>query len=560
MDIRNSGEIFLRVYHKGKPHRHPLQAFSFSYSLNQIPIATCRLNTGLSLRSGDPAPLHSASSESFSEMNRAEIVANIQGPFNSRAKKRWDDIGEVVLFEGRVSGVTPALSRPSLSVEVTLVHWLSDLAFSAALSEQVGHGTHSSLALRSIYVSSAAGTETPSFIGNYSLHGFMESTRIEEDLWGSSLHPMLLKLTENDPLVVESGLAKCEITPGTDGNEILRSALKRFDGARDGRTPRSDDYAPLAIKTDSAAVAESIGSFVTAVVNESMGGRSMWEKLLELAGPLGFSIIPMVDHAMVAPVTLGLRSTYAKKLKLQDVSVIQPERWNVRPIRSSLVLAGRISAIAGLQAGPESKDSALLDRSKLVGGCYVPDKGPARGLVLVNTAPAWLNNVPAFSDSPSRSSGHEAGVPGTASSKAKKDDKLRGGRDGKTPADVLSQAQTLYSTYARYLYVQEILNNRNLLVVCPTLRVDIAPGSSVEIEGPFDEPLFGGRLFGTVARVTLSVQASLGGLQLSTQFRLAGIRRDEENSQDAFSVDAHPLYAGRQFLGTPLRDDFKFEE
>lgn len=567
MDIRNTGRMVLRVTpEEGDPQEYAIQGFSISYSLNQIPQAVCQLNTGIGLRSEEKANLHKpAGATALDDMNKAEILADIQGPYISGIKKTWDDVGRVPLFEGRISGTSPLLTRQILTTEVNLVHWLGDLAFSSALSEQAGHGSHSSLRMQAIFQApgAQANSAKPSFIHDYGLSAYLTNEKIQEDLWGSALHPAFLALTENDPLSVESADTRCVIQPSKDGNAILKAALARFDGDQaGGRNPRSADYAPLKINATVDAVAESVSLFLSRTLNDSLGGRSFWDKILEVCAQMGCGVVPLVDHAMVVPIAIGLRSTFRRKLRLNDLTMMRPERWNIRPIRSSLIVSGRINSEAGFAASVDDGQGNLtLDRGALVGGCYVPENGPARGLVLVGEAPVWLDQVPALVNSPGRTIGAGGGAPaGSTTNKTGKNPERRGDKDGKTPAGVMEDISTLYSNFAHYQYVTEVLKNRSLILSCPTLRTDIAPGSSVEIEGPFEEPLFGARLFGTVVRVTLSAQVQNGRLHVGTQLRISGIRRESENEKDGFSVAAHPLYSGAQFLGTALSDALEFKD
>lgn len=563
MDIRNTGSLFLRVdTNDGETWAYPIQSFAYSYSINQIPTATVRLNTGRAMRTNRLSSVHSeAGAAALREMNKASIVGNFQGPFDSTAKRTWDDVGDFVLFEGRIAGIAPLMTHGTFAAEVSLLHWLGDLAFSSAASEQIGHGNYAAMATRAVFQSPGAQANTgkPSFIALYGMAEHVLPDRIQSDLWGDALHKAFSKLIEADPLSITAGDQECVISPDGTGNQVLKDALSRFDGSlTDGKNPRSTFYRPLQLQAASGLVAKSIAEYLMQVLNSTLHGTSIWAKLLEMSGPLAYTLIPSVDRATLAPMVLGLRQTFQKKIVLNHLDQLQPEQWNNRPIRSSVVLAGRVGSASAFAAVPDGRDGVEpLDRGALIGGCYVPADGPERGLVLTSGAPVWLDQVPALTSSPGKTAG-EAGAVGNQTSKTGKNPALRGDRDGKTPADAVTDIRDMYRAYARYQYITEVLRNRSLVVTVPTIRQDIGVGSSVEVQGPFDEPLFGRVFYGTVVRVTGTMQVTGQRLSVQTQFRISGIRRDSENDKDALSIEAHPLYSGEQFTGLPLNERLLF--
>ena len=110
----------------------------------------------------------------------------------------------------------------------------------------------------------------------------------------------------------------------------------------------------------------------------------------------------------------------------------------------------------------------------------------------------------------------------------------------------------MYDDYARAVYIHQALRGRTGQLN-GKLRFDIAPGSTVKIEGtsePFlkDDGL-GYNLIGDVIRVTIAINAE--SAQASTAFQLGNVRTESENEDDLTSIDQHPLYTTK-FLGAPL--------
>jgi hypothetical protein len=90
------------------------------------------------------------------------------------------------------------------------------------------------------------------------------------------------------------------------------------------------------------------------------------------------------------------------------------------------------------------------------------------------------------------------------------------------------------------MYVSELLKNRYGDISGP-VRFDISPGTTLKMEGT--SGAFGGTgeaRYASVVRTSHFFQAQQQ--KCYTAFRLAHIRTEAENNDDAYSTERHPLY------------------
>jgi hypothetical protein len=126
-------------------------------------------------------------------------------------------------------------------------------------------------------------------------------------------------------------------------------------------------------------------------------------------------------------------------------------------------------------------------------------------------------------------------------------------RDQATP--FANDLAALLDRYAHSLYCIEAIKGRQGTLSGP-LRFDIAPGSTVRVEGASEAFIPGDQLgmpyFATVLRTTFVLDAESG--QAGAAFHLAHIRNAAENFEDATSVPKHPLWDAASFAGCVLTE------
>jgi hypothetical protein len=113
-----------------------------------------------------------------------------------------------------------------------------------------------------------------------------------------------------------------------------------------------------------------------------------------------------------------------------------------------------------------------------------------------------------------------------------------------SPGDLSLQACSLMNAYAQVLYAYEVLKAREG-DLSGKLRFDIAPGSSIKIEGCGEKFLglsddFGDAMFASVLQVDFIIDCETP--RASTSFHIAHIRGSDENRLPGTSVERHPLW------------------
>jgi hypothetical protein len=471
----------------------------------------------------------------------------------------WEPQGEqwpgaVTIFRGYVTGVGVQLSRGSLRPTLQIIHWLSDLNFSSALSHQSHPANPADLSWRSIYVGEANGTTigTPHFVHQTVAKDTFTPGTVTTDLWAASLHPFLWLLT---------GMDQMESLPGVEGigpdrdNSQAQRALRRIRGGEFSTAPLGDNYRRLGLRIENGIdneTAKAIAHHLKHELGTSWWSTTIWNKLAnEFAAAFMYSIVPQIEYAMVAPYTPGYRKLW-KTINAGDYNYIDTVSVIPRPIKAVAIYAGIVPETG--EGGTENPGREIG-----VGGFYRPE-GANDGMLMVIQPSGWMRNLPSYGENPAMTSfGDAFGKPNPQPQVTCPDAPPKKGNEwGNTIEQVAIKAKDMFDHLARAIYVQEVLRGR-FGVLHGKLRFDIAPGSTVRVEGSSD-PHIGGdavrpTLIGEVHRVTCSLNAEGG--KAGTSCQLVHLRTEQENTEDRTSTDKHPLYK-EAFVGAPLHDDLAF--
>lgn len=551
--------------------RYQCVGVSMSFAINRIPSASCSLATGRDVVSLEQAAIH-ANADQLKMLLPARIIFTPQGewsPDDGVGANRWFAAGEQVIFEGYLAGFSYQRVLGSLSPVVSLAHWLSDLSFSSALSNQSHPANPYQFNWRAFRGSQADGGNNNTqaqnnFIGSYTALPLFTADNITEDLWAKSLHPFFGVLSEQD-ILSDFGLSSCNALDRA--NVDAQKALRRLETHKEAKDVVGTDYKigggspyhkPLQFRLSGASgqikddIAEAIAVMVRDDTENEWFSSTTWDLLVGKLGPLmGFHVVPRVQTAQLVPFLPGLRKTFSdeynngKMLDLRDMDSIEPSVNIIRPIR----------AVGMLQTSPNMTDPLTGQPLLSLGGCFSPDKDGV-GMVLYRRPPRWLDTVPqidnnmqftAMSDIPSSST--------TPKKPAQSQDK-----NSSDPNDVVNQLEDYYTRAAQQAYCEEMLRGRGA-VISGKLRFDLAPGTTVNIKNR--QPLFlnddklTGDLVGTISRVGIMIHAE--GAQASTSFQVDYVRTKGENEDDRTSIAEHPLYEG-VYTGAPLVHEYLFPE
>jgi hypothetical protein len=589
---------------EGNPLPHETMCFELlsvntEFELNSIPQASVTLAIG---RRADDVQKVAAIHRKVDDLKLqlpARIWCHAEDSAGSEPGPSLDQLwpeGKFKIFEGYVTG--SAFRRNDSGAELTLglTHWLTDMNFSSALSKQSHPVNPSQFSFPASFVIDTTlegGAVLPSggvvVVGSAMAIDYVPITTIIDDFWGGSdaianpngLKAWLTHLTKLDRITATQILGQAagggDLAP--EKNWEACRALRRFEP--DAVGPDFDESGqgyvlgvPLRIETDSdlhAAIALSIGYELGLETFESYANVTLWDKL---AGQFHtnylFSVVPLVDKALVVPFVPGLSSGDTDTLVHRTISTSQYEMVDsqtvmTRPLRAVGILIGKNFQAGGSTSSDEAPDY------QTIGGYFdkmtVSDDGRYKeGLVMLIQGPRWLSNAL----NPFLSTPHTTGVAATVRATA-----LNPGEgDGHTeplPKEVFAKLEPVWDAYAHTLYLHEVLKNRQMIISGP-LRFDIAPGSQIKVEAVEDrfvqkllhpgsdehpcDDRFKTFFWCTVLRVSTIIDCQR--MRATTVFHLGHVRNEKENNDEGTSTDKHPLWQKCKWGGCVLIQDDAF--
>ena len=470
-----------------------------------------------------------------------------------------------VCFDGYVCGTGFRTSRGVTGNEagfrLDLIHWLADLNFSSSLS-RTSHQLNPAQYSFPATFHTGAGT-LPRFVAATMPLHYFTTTRVSNDFWGKAMLPWLKNLCQHDRFNIRE-VPEINTNPLRGMNYEAARALDRMEpfNVVAGTGPAADAVVPsyqygVKLELDRGtlaadAAARTMANSVGRETADSMATHTIWDKVAAQYAPnYLFSVVPMVDRALVVPFIPGIR-TWWKTIYAEEHDAIEISGQLPRPLRGVGVFTGRGSIAGGYASRPGTVpvDPALTQR---IGG-YYENSEQRGGMVMLKRGPDWLTNLPvpylwgAGASAPNS-------VHGTASNP--------GAGNTATvarPQALRGTATYLWQRYAQSLYIIEVLKGRSCTIK-GRLRFDIAPGSSVRIQtareqfvaAELDAPLTE-NTFGSVIRV--SIVANSEACQAGTVFHVGYVRSANENLIPSFSTVRHPLWKNL-WDGAPLIGDYK---
>lgn len=537
-----------------------VSVFNSNFPLSTIPTASCVLAIGRSAYDVNiKAAVHDHAA-GLRNMVKATVWFRAAGEFDG--KNNWPNSFEKI-FEGRLTGVGYRKIRGKVYVAVNLQHWLADLAFSSTLSEQSHPANPSDYSFAAIYASlGTVQRGNPHGIGQLGGFDLINGPRVQEDLWGRSIKPFFCGLANRDTVKVTGEFAG--ITSRSQKNDLALAALARIEGeSADSCSLKRSKYTPkLSLDMGrSSGITLRIGRVISEQILretiDSYATTTMWDTLVgSLAPRFMFSVVPLVDTALVVPYVAGLRETYRKSITSNEFEFVDMSGYIPRPIRGMAIYASKSQP-----TGPSPNPAAEVPSRTGIGGFFAPEP-PPHGMLMFRRAPAWLGNIDSTFSSPGRTVGMDKSEISTATTPlTTRNERISGGRDGKTQAQASGEAIDFFNRYAQALYITEALRGRQGMLQ-GKLRFDISPGSNILVDGSSEQFInsdsIGGSFIGTVVRVSVGINAEGGeGGVAGTGIQIANIRSQAENNSNATSIDRHPLYA-TTFTGAPMVDRFAF--
>jgi hypothetical protein len=508
-------------------------SFHTSFEINAIPTAQIAVPVGRNVYTEESAQIHTSVRE-FKISNVVKVYMSVETP-GGADDEDWP-AGDILIFEGFLSGTGFRKSVTEVSYILHVQHWLVQLTYSSCLSADSHPMNPAQLTYPSIVPLRVASGGGALGVNGQLPYGF-ESAISEEigsdgDLWGDVLLPWLVKTAnENFYDSYDERIDSTVVSAGERPNTAALAALKRLSLV--------GDYKPLVLDlaaVDSDTIASAIEQDVQQTTYMSFANTTFWNKIIrDFGGNYLFSVVPRISDAYVAPRIGGIRSVFRHSIEADEYASVDMGARLEQPLKGVGIVAS-----GAVLSGPFANEVGI-------GGWYSPDEDED-GLIMIRGGPAWLQYalIPA---SFAAVSAAPTGVVGSSSQPG-------GGIQGTQP-DITTSSQTLKTMLDRYaeaVYVHEALKARQGSLT-GKLRFDIAPGSIVKIEVAGDafipEDRLGGALYAHILRVTIAIKYG----QASTSFVLSHIRTEEENAKDGLSIDRHPIYDAT-WTGTSLSDDF----
>jgi hypothetical protein len=570
--------------------------FSSEFELNGIPTAVVGIPLG---RRGDDVTKISEIHRYIDQLQlqlrckvwcRATTNAgtgiDITDPSTVEAAEALWPASEFVIFEGYITGSGFRRGNGGAELTLSLTHWLADLNFSSALSKQSHPLNPSQMYFEANFVNEAelsAGSFTsgtgPMQTGAHLAMPYFTSDTVITDLWGgidgtsvpkSGLRNWLLYLTQRDRInktqinnLVGGGPAG-DLDPGKNW-EACR-AITRFE-------PDDDGYqlgVPLGMSSQgdlNANIANNIGQEIGNETLEAYSNVTLWDKLAgQFHANYMFSIVPLVQKALVVPFVPGLRGSTHRVLWARNYESLDLTATMPRPLRAvGLIIGKNFNSGGGMSRDGHPAYSGF-------GGWFdkmttSDDPRYKEGLVMFKQAPRWLTMVTYYTYS--RSS---AAVTPNVTLRTTTAPNAGAPHSDTPPDEVLNQSQTIWNLYARTLYIHEVLKNRQGAITGP-VRFDIAPGSQLKVEVTEDKwvqqilreqdgiPICDDSrymfMYCSVLRVSTTIDCQNG--RALTSFYVAHVRNAQENTDDATSIDRHPIWQRCMWHGCSLVIDPAFE-
>lgn len=541
--------------------------FSSDFELNAIPKANMILAIGRNMSNPTkPAAIHSLIN--FLRV-RMPIVVYARIKMQSSdggVADVWplDAAGNPVLFriwEGYTSGCGYRRTFDGAEFALFSTHWLEDLNLSSAGSRYFQPMNPEQYAFLPAFKGFSSG-EAVSIVGSTACHDRFNGNVVINDFWGFNsvgINPALpppsggikqwfIELANTD-LIDAKEIRDITNLPALGKNTEALKALAKIEPIANINPggPYGNHYldaVPLALDLNpdppAAAldavminrIADQIAEVIADETFSTILGQTMWDKLVgKFGSQFFFAVSPLVSKALVVPFCPGLQSPY-KTITAEEYDHVEINKDMPRMLRG-------VAFVVPFNTGGDMSNNPAPQVAS-IGGLF--QNNTADGQLLLKSPPTWLANVAMpYLDA-------AATINGVRSTAITPED---GPTNGTDLGNVFTKSKHIWDRFAHSLYINEVLRGRHGQL-SGKLRFDIAPGSTVEIEGAEEKFIAGGfsqSIFATVLRVSTYINSE--ARKAGTAYHLAYVRDSVENISDATSTPKHPLWKN-QWLGAPM--------
>jgi hypothetical protein len=370
-------------------------------------------------------------------------------------------------------------------------------------------------------------------------------------------------------------------------------ALSRFEPNAVTPTASETGYVlgvPLAIASQGGINGNIANAIAVEIGQESVEGVTnvtLWDKLAgQLHANYMYSIVPLIDKALVVPFVPGLSSGDAltmvhRVLQTSDYESIDLQAIIPRPLRAVGITMAHVDQAGGsmqlTQHAQYASFGGVFDKytpgqdPDLDPGeaATVPDARYKEGLFMFKAGPKWMSGF--FSAHLYTQGSTAANGPSIRSAITPMGGTPPGGL---TQRQILKFARPVWDYYARTVYIHEVLKNRQGTITGP-VRFDIAPGSSIKIEATEDkfvkhvvfadiqnddecDQKYIKYYWCSVLRVSTMIDCQ--NMRAFTNFYVAHTRTRDENKDVATAIGRHPVWQKCRWAGCVLWEDPAFGE
>ena len=515
-----------------------------SFGLNMIPTCQVWLPVGRSTKTGAPAAAHAIAQAAAAGPLPITVTANLVAGSSSDSAIRGLGIpsGAFTLFDGVTAG--PGYARAGNAVQYTIAanHWLVGLTQGSALSEASNPGNPSRYAYGAL-MRGSQDTGSRYFTTLQKAQDFVTPGNITRDFWKSAVLPWFTDLAKQDG--IWNALGAERNLRGSPNNSQALPALRRMAGGACALPLK-----PRSTITVDADLATEIAKDV-ALLTHDVGfaaHQTFWDILVgNFASSYSFAVVPRALDAAVVPYVPAYRGPGGNPwavLQAGEYSTLELQGSTPRPLRAFGLLAG-----LGTRSGANGFDDDNPPDGMLGCGGFYDAARP--GSVIIRPAPRWASAM----ISPGNYAAAAAGGAGAAVGNAHFPGAgAANGARARGKARAAGPLRSILDAMAQARFAEAVLAGRQGYA-SGALRLDIAPGSVVGIEGIGEGFIAGDGLgqdwFGTALQVTVQLDAE--GQSCGTAFTLGAMRSAAENASDNATVGAHPLWANT-FAGCNLVD------
>jgi hypothetical protein len=307
----------------GTPFDLEISSLALRFTENSIPSAMLKIALGVSPQPGGGLKTARAHKRASDLERRSRIV--IKGTFKGHktVDERWDG-KEITLFDGYLSRPAYTMGTSAASLVLEVDHWLSDLAATSKLSYLATPNTANDFTFPVLRTSFTGGKVC--FDGTKMVY----TPGAADDLW-KAFDELFRFLADQDRINAKD-IRQLGITEVK--NTVATRALDRMNKLEKNPT--------LAITKNSPMLREQVAQSVALMITGKETGPSMWETLLHASRQFMFSVIPLVNTAVCAPVMKTAKYPLLR-IKASEYNQISTSS-NIRslPLRS-VGLFGRVN-------------------------------------------------------------------------------------------------------------------------------------------------------------------------------------------------------------------------